>query len=216
MKMTFRLLAVVSMLALGFSMAACEMSESCDPATDPNCVPADAGTDQTTDTGTDQPTSQTYHYVLIQDLDQNASGDRPGADIDAVELDKGGSPLYLARIEESGFGVEPPTGSNRNFSNALGAPQGTCIGEAPADWDPTTFVSLGGVGGYLIGSFTGLAAIETGDELTVHACSGPASESWNASVGVATTLTDPDWFQVMTGVGVTSVTIPNLPVVPMN
>lgn len=218
MKMSLRLLAVVSMLVLGFTMAACEMSESCDPATDPNCEVVDAGTDQTTDTVSDQPQYQTYHYVLIQDLDSSPRLPHPGADIDGVELSKGGVSYYLARIEEGAYGTVPPEdGSpNDNFNNALGRPQGTCVGRDDSQWDENTFVSLGGTGGYLIGSFTDLVAIETGNELTVHTCSDSASEDWRGSVGVADTLSDPDWFIVMTGVGVSSVTIPNLPNVEMN
>lgn len=220
MKGSYRWLAVLSVVLMGWGLSACELNETCDPATDPDCIPADTGADQTTDTGTDQGGQfQTYHYVLVQDRDQNASGDRPGADIDAVELDKGGSPVYLSQVHESGRGDETPSGANADFNNAIGSPDADCGPGTtdPSDWDPNGFVSLGGDGGYFIGSFSGLAEIEAGDELTVYACAGELSEEWDLRVGLATTLNDPNWFMVIDGgVSRLSVNIPNLPQVPRN
>lgn len=160
---------------------------------------------------------QTYHYVLLVDQDQNASGDRPGADIDGIELNKNGSTLFLSQIHESDFGGVQPSGDNSNFDNALGSPEDECQEKDPIYWDRINFVSLGGDGGYLIGSFTGLAALEPGDTLTVHACAGPLSETWTLSVGVSTDINDPNWLEIISaGVAVEDVTVPNLPQVPQN
>jgi hypothetical protein len=220
MSRKFSLMTVLAAASLGLGLAGCELNEECDPATDPECRPADTGGDQADqggDVSPDVQQFQTYNYILIEDRDRNASGDRPGADIDAVELRSGGTSYYLSQIHESGFGGEQPSGSNRNFQNATGAPQGQCIGQSPANWDATTFVSLGGAGGYLIGSFQGTREIATGDQITVHACSGPQSEDWDLSVGVARTLNDDHWVMIIDGgVSVVQVTVPNLPQVPRN
>jgi len=156
-----------------------------------------------------------YYYVLVQDQAQSPAGDHPGASIDAIELASNGSSVFLAQLHETAYGTVPPTGDNANFNNTLGAPEGQCVGQLPASWDAQTFVSLGGAGGYLIGSFTGLAPIETGDQLTVHVCSDAASEAWDAYVGVGTTISDASWFQVINGgVATTTATIPALPMIP--
>jgi hypothetical protein len=220
------LLTVLAAASLGLGLAGCEMNEACDPATDPECVPTDTGGDTTTDTGQDvgQDVSQfqTYHYVLVEDLDTSPAGDRPGADIDAVELRSGNQSIYLSEIREfnRGAGEPPANAANRNFNNALGAPQRQCVGLTnPRDWDPTTFVSLGGVGGYFIAQFTNLAEIRAGDRITVHACAGAQSEQWEVTVGVASALNSPTWQQINPlgrGVGTADFTVPNLPNIPRN
>lgn len=217
MKVSYRWIVVSSVAVFGvLGLSACEMSETCDPTVTVCETPdADAGGDTTPDQGT---SFQSYNYVLVEDRDNNASGDRPGADIDAIELDKVGTgSVFLSQIHDSDFGGEQPSGANADFNNALGDPEEQCIGEDPADWDTNTFVSLGGNGGFFVGSFNGLAEIEMGDDLIIHACSGPQSETWEVSVGVGTTAGDPNWFQVLdAGVSTVSVTIPNLPQVPNN
>jgi hypothetical protein len=197
-------------------MAACEMTDSCDPATDPNCVPNETGTDAGGDTAADTPQFQTYHYILIEDLDNEASGPRPGADIDGVELLHGGTRSYLAEIEESRNGGEVAPGANADFNNAIGQPEGQCVGRDDSEWDLETFVSLGGEGGYLLAYFDDLAPIENGDTITVTASSDTASNEWQLRVGVGTSATDPDFFLLGTGVGVREFDVQGLPLVEQN
>lgn len=159
-----------------------------------------------------------YRYLLLEDRASNPAGDHPGANIDSVGIIKGtGTESFLAQIHSSGFGDVPPTGANANFNNALGAPEVQCQGVAPVDWDPATFVSLGGEGGFLIASFASLPAIEAGDRLVVYVCASPVSEGWDLSVGTSGDLSDPNWFRLITGaVGLSEVTVPELPAVPTN
>ena len=155
-----------------------------------------------------------YFYVLVEDQDINAAGAVPGADIDAVELNKGGAPIYLARVHDSAFGLgeteRERLEGNGNQNNVLGPPIGTTCSREDNKND---FFSLGGVGGFFIGSFTGLEEIETGDTITVHVCDvGPLSETWSLRVGVAADSADPN-FQVCTSdsVGTASCSVPFLP-----
>ena len=211
MIMRVRWLAVLSMFVLGLSLSACELEEECDPLTDENCV-VDAGTGDTVETG---PEYQSFYYVLVEDQDQNPSGDTPGGDVDAVALNKGSGDIYLSQVHEAAFGSEQPDGDNRNFNNVLGAPEGTCDLDDEDTYD--TFVSLGGDGGYFIGSFTDLEEIETGNTIEVFTCTGPASEEWDASVGVGTSISDPNWVLVINdGVGTATGTVPTLPQIPLN
>lgn len=161
------------------------------------------------------PQLQTYHYVLLQDLNQDPVGIRPGTSIDAIELRKAGVSTYLAQVHDLAFGAEVPPGDNAMPANVLGAPQIDCTTQAPEEWDLSAIVSLGGQGGYLLASFTGLAEIEAGDQLVVHGCSTPVDEGWDLLVGVATTPSDPNFFLVQdTGLGRTTITVPVLPSVP--
>jgi len=212
MTMRVRWLTVLTMFLLGVSLSACELEEECDPATDPDCVVADSGSDAGQDQGQQ---FQSYYYVLVQDRDQNPSGDTPGADVDAVKLSKGGDSYYITEVHEAAFGSEQPSGDNRNFNNVLGAPEGTCDRTDPDTYD--TFVSLGGAGGYFIGSFGSLEEIVAGNQITVYACTGPASEAWDAYVGVGTTVSDTHWVLVIDdGVATFTGTVPTLPQVPIN
>jgi hypothetical protein len=224
MKGSYRLLAVFCVAMAGAYLSACQLSESCDPNTDPNCVVdggTDAGADTTVDTSTDEGGGfQTYHYVLIQDL-ENPNTSSPthtaGVDIDAVGLTKNGAAeIYAAQVHECNFGP----GDNAHATNcnlALGAPQNGCSPTGTPD-----YVSLGGDGGYIIVSFTNLAEIDTGNTLRVYECGsqqnpGATAEHFDASVGVATTLNDPHWVACITnGTGIAECTVPNLPQVPNN
>jgi len=211
MSMRVRWLTVLSMFVLGFSISACELEETCDPETDPDCI-VDAGTDTTQDQGTQY---QSFIYVLVEDKDQAPSGDTPGADVDAVELIKGGTSYYVTEVHTAAFGSERPDGDNENFNNVLGAPEGTCDLNDSDTYD--TFVSLGGDGGYFTGSFGTLEEIETGNQIRVHTCTGPASEEWDASVGVGTSISDPNWVLVIVdGIGTATGTVPTLPQIPIN
>ena len=211
MSKSVRWLAVLSMFVLGLSLSACELEEECDPETDENCV-VDAGTDVVEDQG---PQYQSFYYVLVEDKDQNPSGDTPGGDVDAVTLTKGGDTYNISEVHEAAFGSERPDGANSNFNNVLGAPEGTCDLDDSDTYN--TFVSLGGDGGYFIGSFGSLEEIETGNTITVHTCTGPASEEWDASVGVGTSISDPNWVLVINdGIGTATGTVPQLPQIPLN
>jgi len=212
MTMRVRWLTVLSMFLLGLSLSACELNEQCDPDVDENCTVVDAGGDTTVD---QTPQYQSFYYVLVEDNDQNASGNTPGADVDAVALIHGGSSTYLGEVYEAAFGSVQPDGDNRNFNNVLGAPEGTCDRNDSSTYN--TFVSLGGEGGYFIGSFGSLQEILTGDTIQVFTCTGPLSESWDASVGVGDSISDANWVLVINdGVGTTTGTVPQLPQIPIN
>ena len=215
--MRYRLLTIVSMFLLGFTMAACELEETCDPNLDPTCV-VDAGTpDATTDVTDETPQFQSYFYVLVEDRDTDPSGDTPGGDVQAVELGKGGASYYISTVEDAAFGSSPPEvgADNANFRNVIGAPEGGC--DLTDDTTYDTFVSLGGEGGYFIGSFGSMEEIVAGNTITVHTCIGPASEFWDAFVGVATDPGASTWVQVIDdGRGTTSGTVPVLPEIPRN
>ena len=216
MKMSYRLLTIVSMFLLGFTMAACELEETCDPNIDPNCV-VDTGRDVTADTGTDTPAFQSYFYVLVEDRDTAPSGDTPGADVQAVELGKGGGSFYISAVADAAFGSSPPEvgTDNANFNNVIGAPEGGCDLSDSDTYD--TFVSLGGEGGYFIGSFGSMEEIVAGNSITVHTCIGDDSEFWDAFVGVATDPGASSWVQVINdGRGTITGTVPVLPEIPIN
>ncbi len=170
------------------------------------CKESSDGVDASTDDVTE---GQSYHYVLIEDLENPPSaGGRAGADMDGVELINGSGSCYASTVHESGFGAGDD-GDAQDTNQALGAPEGTC------DAAPATWVSLGGDGGYLVVSFTGLAEIRTGDTLRIHSCDAVGG-TYDAMVGVSNTPSDPNWVQVITdATGTASATVPTLPIVPL-
>ncbi len=153
-----------------------------------------------------------YYFVRVNDLSTNV-GNNPGADIDAISLTKerSGERIYVTRVEEyrpvneadiSGVSILP--------DNVLGAPTafGTPFDPANAGADKSCdlgdehFVSLGGVGGYIIVSF-GDAHIENGDTVTVYEignCNGKGvSDPVEVQVSVSSNV-DGNWVTVFSGV----------------
>jgi hypothetical protein len=168
-----------------------------------------AGDDATTTTSTAIPTQgQAYTYVLVVDNEVPAGpAGYEGADIDAIQLVTATGTFDAAQVVEVTFGV----GDNINAADAssvLGAP-GSCSDDSPL------YVSLGGEGGYLIVSFTGLQEVHAGDTIRVSEC-GTASD-YSVYVGVATSQSDPNWFALVTNASSdTDALVPTLPVIPGN
>ena len=98
-----------------------------------------------------------YAAVLIEDFSLPEPGDEaPGVDIDAICIDRDGEELCAENAED--FDI---LGNDNNFTDvrlALGPPDSGCEAE--------NFVSLGGMGGYIVVSF-GEMSIESGDEIVV-------------------------------------------------
>ena len=210
---------VLSTLVASYGFLGCELSESCDPATDDNCEVADTGT---TDTGGNEDTgsTQTYHYVMVEDLEDPGTSSpthTAGVDIFGVQLIEGGRTHNASQVHEVRFG----TGDNSNATDAnqvLGVPDDDCDPSA----DTPSYVSLGGDGGYLIVSFGSLEEIVEGDDIVVHECGraqnpGATDEHYDFFVGVATGASDPNWVTVCTrSTGVQTCRVPSLPQVPAN
>lgn len=118
-----------------------------------------------------------YYFVRINDQSTN-SGTNPGADIDAVSITKAntGERVYANRIEDYGpVNLQDISGVSVIAENILGEPTAFGIPFDPANagsdlecsLDDENYVTLGGVGGYIIVSF-GDAHIENGDTITVY------------------------------------------------
>ena len=223
--MKMRLMWLVAVFALGTSMAltGCELQESCDPATDPDCVVADAASDTTTggDMGTSDTTTegQSYHYVLIEDREPAGSSSQThtaGADIFGVQLVKNGTTFNASDYHVCNFGG----GDNAHATDctqALGTPVGDCSTSRTAD-----YVALGGEGGQLIVSFGQLEEILSGNEIKVYECGaehnpGALEEHYDAYVGVSTSPSASTWVEcVRGGTGESTCTVGTLPFVPRN
>ncbi len=220
MRVRIEWMAVVAVALFGLVLTTgCELSESCDPATDDNCEVSDAG-----DTASVPDTSsgfQSYYYVLVRDLEDsepNSYGTN-GSEIDGIALLHGGSANYADRVEAFGTGTGETNFTDQN--QVLGAPEGGDAGVC--ETSQGHFVSLGGtggVGGYVIVSFTtsvgDLQEIVNGDTVRVYEC-GDTIENYNAFVGVGTSVSDPNWHPCGgTMTGVAECTVSSLPQVPIN
>ncbi len=149
-----------------------------------------------------------YYFVRVNDLSTNA-GVNPGADIDAIQITKAktGERAFVSRVEEY-VPVNDADISDVSIlpDNILGAPTafGTPFDPAEAGSDKTCslddehFVSLGGVGGYIIVSF-GDAHVENGDAVTVYEignCNGEGvSDPVEVQVSVSSNV-DGEWITV--------------------
>ena len=222
MKIRFLWLVAVFALGTGLALTGCELQESCDPATDPDCVVADTGGDTggNTDMGTtDTGQGQSYHYVLIEDREPAGSSSQThtaGADIFGVQLMKNGQTYNASDVHACNFGG----GDNAHATDctqALGVPVGDCSTTRTAD-----YVALGGQGGQLIVSFGTLEEIVTGNEIKVYECGaehnpGALEEHYDAFVGVATDPNASTWQEcIRQGTGETTCTVPSLPHVARN
>ncbi len=161
---------VVLMLGLGLAFALSSCGEL-DQNTDEGVTDNGGGGD--TNIGGDTSMGTTYSWIMIQDAltDPSKCNSNPGADIDAVELDRGeiqayagGNPVY-----KSGDVCDKNTANDP--SQALGAPD---------EDDPTDsnnkFVSLNG--GYLLVQIfdpntNQPVVFQNGDQITVYEASIP-------------------------------------------
>lgn len=149
-----------------------------------------------------------YYFMRVNDQSTNA-GVNPGADIDAITITKSttGRRASVSRVEEyrpvntadiSRVSMQP--------DNILGDPTafGTPFDPAQVGSDKECsledehFVSLGGVGGYIIVSF-GADHVETGDTITVYEIGNcnkqGASDPIEVQVSVSSNI-DGEWITV--------------------
>ena len=135
-----------------------------------------------------------YRFVLLEDLTPQLAGEFPGADIDAIELEKSnGASYFVSAIEDAYVGSEHNLAMDPN--QLVGPPDSNCEADSGA------FTSLGGApqGGYAIVSY-GTAqedvTIQNGDrirvyELGISNCGQFDDDHVEVSVGVGNTL---GWF----------------------
>ncbi|MEM6990048.1 MAG: hypothetical protein AAF721_06110, partial [Myxococcota bacterium] len=99
-----------------------------------------------------------YRFVLIEDLSDETGGDFPGADIDAVVLQKAnGGTFYAQQVLASGV-------TTGDVTEVVGAPDAFAAYPDVSTCDISQgFVGLGGDGGYVIVSLGD--ALEAGDTL---------------------------------------------------
>jgi len=105
-----------------------------------------------------------YRYVMVEDLDPAASGRTPGADIDAIGLERSGrAPVYASEVLASSV---PQTGNDfPDVNELLGPPDANC--------QVRGFVALGGLpaSGFVVVGFEEggqPAFIDNGDVITVY------------------------------------------------
>ncbi len=104
-----------------------------------------------------------FGYVLIEDQTPNASGNSPGADVDAVSILKGGDEFFASNVED--FNIDHPDNLFNDPTQILGPPDAQC--------QVQNFLSLGGsqIGGYVIVSFERggqSVGVENGDSIKVY------------------------------------------------
>lgn len=152
-----------------------------------------------------------YYFVRVNDQSTNA-GVNPGADIDAITITKSttGRRASVSRVEEyrpvntadiSRVSMQPdnivgdPTAFGTPFDPEQVGPDKEC------SLDDEHFVSLGGVGGYIIVSF-GADHVETGDTITVYEIGNcnkqGASDPIEVQVSVSSAV-DGEWITVFFG-----------------
>ncbi len=161
----------------------------------------DTGTDVTgtadvVETSQDASSGLSYYYVMVRDLEEsevNSYGTN-GSEIDGIALIQGDTTTYAGRVEAIGFGTGDTNFIDQN--QVLGAPEGG--EEGLCETNSGHFVSLGGTGGtggYVVVSFLSggeLIQITNGNRIRVYEC-GATIELYEAYVGVATSVTDPNW-----------------------
>jgi len=150
-----------------------------------------------------------HRFVLLEDLSTDGpNGDSPGADIDAIAIDKDGFEVYANSVEDFNIG-----GANNSFADTnelLGAPDSGC--------EKKNFTALGGAAndGYVIVSFEYDETIESGDNIVVYelgptVCTNqPISKDDETRVSISTLNSiDGDWEVIgSTGAGQYSIPVP--------
>jgi len=178
----FALLKLAGICGLLAFIWACDIDDGCDPEFDPNCgvIDPDAGgTDTTPDTGP-EPDPGAFRYVYIYDLSADLRGDHPGADIDAIEVVRGGSSSYGVAVTDRIF--DPTTTSVANDQNQLTGQPRIVGGAHACDFGGTPhWYSL--AGGSVVIDLGANGALRDGDEIIIYECSG-SSVGLNDSYGV--------------------------------
>lgn len=226
----FFVFAVFLVFFSAFAMG-CEVSESTTDATTTDDADANiVGDTLNVDTSglSDAPVALRYFFLRINDRSTNTEGQNPGADIDAVSIVKSGTEerFYATRVEDYKPNNEadistvsiipdnilgPPTAFGTPFNPANAGPDKDC------SLSETHFVSLGGVGGYIIVSF-GNEHVENGDIINVYEignCNGEGQpDPIEVQVSVASHV-DGNWITVFNAAAgpVMSVAVSKLPVV---
>lgn len=161
--MKLRFLLVLTAIMAMVTFVGCELEDDADAdgtsSTDVTSTTDTTTTDTVTNTGLD------YRYVRVDDLSNITDGQDPGADIDAIILEKAnGTNVFASNVEAFQLGVD--VGDNIDPQDALNAPDSvvnytdsfpTCNADAG-------FVSLGG-SGYLVVAMD--QNIEVGDSVAV-------------------------------------------------
>ena len=149
-----------------------------------------------------------YRFVRIDDLSPMSETPDGGADIDSIILFKSdGSPYYATEVK--GFNHGGGAGTELNPEDSLNAPDAfedyPSVDNCRVDGG---FVSLGGLGGYLIVQIDPATEIENGDILTVLEVGGcdfdggtAIIEEVEVAVSVGSDPNDPHWFTLGTGEG---------------
>lgn len=130
---------------------------SASDAAQPNDAQQPSDAQQPTDaqqSGDASQQSQSFRYVLVEDLAASEGGEHPGADIDAVALVKADDTItYFTDIRAMSSGSVNEAGALTEPTD----PVGCFVGE---------FASLGGTDGYMI--LGGAGEFEAGDTIRVH------------------------------------------------
>ncbi|MEO1270384.1 MAG: hypothetical protein AAFX99_20045, partial [Myxococcota bacterium] len=152
-------------------------------------------------TGTSNGPNTTFNFVLVEDMSPNSGGESPAADIDSISTTIQGIETFATSVEDFSLGG----GSNLDTNQALGAPDSGCTA--------TNFVSIGGVGGYLLVSFG--RSFSSGDAVTVYEL-GPTTcpnqtnwidEDYRILISISSNLSD--FIEIgQGGAGVNTVVIP--------
>jgi len=149
---------------------------------------------------------ESFRFVRIDDMSDRKMTIDGGADIDAVLLEKSNGTRYPA-IDVEGYRHGGGTGDDIDPTAALGLPDAFYAypDTDVCDVDDNEFVSIGGMGGYLIVEME--AAIDPGDRLTVLEVGGcdygdgtAFRERVNVSISVAEDY-DGQWTHLGTGEG---------------
>jgi len=157
MKPNLLLVLMVAIATLGF--VGCEFDEGSDGDSSTTTQPDVTNDESETAVGME------YRDVRVDDMSGINTGQDPGADIDAIILEKAaGTDVYADKIEAFQLGVD--VGDNIDPVDALGAPDSVVDfkGSAPTCNADAGFVSLGG-SGYLVAHMG--EAIEVGDSVAV-------------------------------------------------
>lgn len=147
-----------------------------------------------------------YRFVMIEDLQDPVSGEFPGADIDSVELVKGGVPIGAVDVED--FENLTLNGNNAaNPNEVLGAPDANC------DAQSGRFYAMGGLGSWMVLSY-GTETIEEGDAIDVvelgnTECGTFDDDDYAIGIGISAEATD-NFFEIRECTGSCTAVVPAL------
>ena len=219
MKLRF-LVPLLAVFALFF--VACEIEDDEDtvtppPTCEPACAEGESCVNGVCQAGT---VYLNYRFVRIDDKSATDASEDGGADIDAVLLFKGGSGEYITASDVVAYEHGGLPSEQFDSTEALGAP------DAFYDYPITEtcavdggFVSLGGIGGYLVLEFAEGTSFDDGDTISVLEV---GNRQWSGGTAIEDPIDvsvsvsrDPDtsvWEYIGGGVGPEiSMTIQGLP-----